>query len=209
MKIITCQHEWVEQCQIRYRIDPPAGYHFENAHYPLSEKQGGISTVRLWYPDHIVQGVLQTLNTNYPCIHSKKHKIEREILQQVYPDYVELYTQAYTFCQKFAGKRGGKKAAQFQLGALDPAYIGSEEYIRVRRINGKNAGERAVKLKTGICDPEYRESGKFIEDSRRGGSNTGNQVWVSLIDGFRSTASGVARHNRNRGWDPDDRFRLL
>ena len=34
------------------------------------------------------------------------------------------------------------------------------------------------------------------------------QVWESTIDGFRSNAGNVARHNRVNGWDPNARFRV-
>ena len=206
--MITCQHEWVKQCQIRYRHEPPSSYHFENAHYPLSERLGGTETVPLWYPDHIVQGVLQTFEYNHPCICPKKYKIERKVISEVYPEYLGLYEKAYVFCQKFAGKRGGDKAAELGLGALSEEYRNSQEYVLTRKLNGKRAGERAVKLKTGILDPEYRESSKFLQDSRAGGLNTGSQRWQSSVDGFISTASGVAKHNRNRGWDPKDKIRV-
>ena len=102
MKIITCQHEWVEQCQLRYRVEPPAGFHFEDAHYPEPECRNGIETVRLWYPDHIVQGALQTLNLQHPCMHGKGVHTERSILQMVYPEYLPLHGEAYTLCQRFA-----------------------------------------------------------------------------------------------------------
>jgi hypothetical protein len=40
------------------------------------------------------------------------------------------------------------------------------------------------------------------------GIKVGNEKWKSLIDGFISNAAGVARHNRNRGWDPEARIRV-
>ena len=108
MKLITCQHEWVEHCQVRYRCDPPSKeFSFQEAHYPLSERLGEVNTVYLWYPDHIVQGVLQTAELSYPCIYTGKRKSERVILEHVYPEYVELYDQAYSFCQAFSGRRRG------------------------------------------------------------------------------------------------------
>jgi len=109
MNIITCQHEWVRQCQTGYRCNPPVGFHFENAHYPLSEKQGGTETVRLWYPDHIVQGILQTLELGRPCIDTRKYKKELGILSEVYPHYVDLYGEAYRFCKTYQGQNLNKK----------------------------------------------------------------------------------------------------
>lgn len=112
MEIITCQHEWVEQCQIRYRVEPPLGYHFEDAHYPEPECRNGIETVSLWYPDHIVQGALQTLNFQHPCMHGYRVQKERDILKEVYPEYLNIFEKAYAFCQKFASVRGCSKAGK-------------------------------------------------------------------------------------------------
>lgn len=109
MNFITCQHEWVLHCQAGYRCEPPEGFHFENAHYPLSEKEGGTGTVRLWYPDHIVQGALQTLELKRPCIDTRKYKKELEILNEIYPQYVELYNKAYKFCKQYQGENLNNK----------------------------------------------------------------------------------------------------
>lgn len=185
MRFITCQHEWVQHCLSRYRCEPPKGFHYEDAHYPLSQKQGETNTVRLWFPDHIVQGVLQTLQTRYPCIMVSKKVIERRILEEIYPEYLNLYDEAYSLCQRHAGSIGGKKG-------------------------GKIMGERCVEQKLGIHDPKHKE--KCRENSRRNGRISGPkataQRWESLIDGFVSHAPGVAKHNRHNGWDPDARIRI-
>ena len=183
--IIRCQHEWVEQCLARYRVEPPEGYHWEDAHYPKSERLGETNTVRLWFPDHIVQGCLQTLELQYPCICAKKRSIEQLVVSQIYPEYLPLYEEAYRFCQSFAGKRGGVRG-------------------------GKVMGKRAVREKTGIHDPKYAEVCR--ENSKRNGKVSGpkatSQRWKSTVDGFISHAPGVAIHNRNRGWDPSARVRI-
>lgn len=105
MPITLCQHEWVEQCQLRYKVDPPVGYHFENAHYPLSERLGGTETTALWYPDHIIHGCLQTLSLDYPCLDTRKWKVERAIVESVYPDYLAIYDEVYRKCKSYAGKK--------------------------------------------------------------------------------------------------------
>jgi hypothetical protein len=118
MTPITCQTDWVNHCQQRYRVDPPSGYHFENAHFPLSERLGGTETKLLWYPDHIVQGCLQTLNLGYPCIDVRKRSIEREIVLKEYPEYLELYDEAYKFCQTFAAKKLHEKEYELVCNSL-------------------------------------------------------------------------------------------
>jgi hypothetical protein len=183
--IIRCQQEWVDQCITRYRVEPPEGYHWENAHFPKSEKLGETNTIRLWHPDHIVQGCLQTLQFQHPCIDTRKLRIERPILEREYPEYLEVYDEAYRFCQSYFGKIGGVKG-------------------------GRTMGARAVKEKIGIHDPAHMEI--LRENSRRNGKISGpkatSQRWQSTVDGFISHAPGVAKHNRHNGWDPEARIRI-
>lgn len=283
MELITCQHDWVEQCQLRYRVDPPTGYHWEDAHYPLSEKLGGTETVSLWYPDHIVQGALQTLQLQYPCLHGHRYQREREILRLVYPEYLEIYNEAVYFIASFNGTR----AFILKRGIFDPGYVSSEEYFAVR----KRSGEQAFLNKNGIFSEEFTSSeykkelneaarermqelnsvkdeegrslfalesslkahanktteGKSLlgvanakrmhsERNPQGksknavkgaqvshrsrdengkslralaaASQVNSQRWMSTLDNHVSTAAGVAKHNRMRGWDPDARIRI-
>ena len=106
------QEDWVNLCQSRYRVDPPQGYHFEDAHYPLSRKMGGITTVSLWYPDHIIQGCLQTLEFNYPCIDTRKSKLEREIVQREYPEYLSIYDEACLYSRRYSNICSAKTGAR-------------------------------------------------------------------------------------------------
>jgi hypothetical protein len=158
MKIITCQHEWVKHCQLRYRVEPPTGYHFEDAHYPQPKCKNGVSTITLWYPDHVVHGALQTLNLQHPCMHGYRVHVERDIVQNVYPEYLGVFEEAYTFCQKFAsekgcakaGKVGGKVTKQRGVGIFDPVCRvqavkkSKDTYTRERR--GEAMRKRAQNL---------------------------------------------------------------
>jgi hypothetical protein len=155
--MITCQHEWIEQCQIKYRFEPPSGYHFENAHYPLSNKQGEVNTVPLWYPDHIVHGVLQTLDTSYPCIYTPKYKQEIKILEEIYPEYLSLYWKAYYFCKKFASDKALEKKTD------EGKPLGSYK-------GGKTTGKKHAENKTGVCG---RSLDKMREDGVKGGTISG------------------------------------
>jgi hypothetical protein len=179
--MITCQHEWVQQCKLRYRHDPPFGYHFENAHYPLSERQGETNTVPLWYPDHIVHGVLQTLSTKYPCIHTPKYKRETEILAEVYPEYLDLYWEAYFFCKKFASDKALERKTE------DRKPLGSYK-------GGIASGKKQAENKTGVCG---RSLEKMQEDGRKGGSISGilnviNQVGIHSPE-WQSRRSEVSK----------------
>jgi hypothetical protein len=77
---------------------------------------GGTNETSLWYPDHIVQGVLQTLEYDYPCIDTRKYSIEVEILKREHPEYVEMYWVAYHLCQSHAGRVSGLKQWGSKLG---------------------------------------------------------------------------------------------
>jgi hypothetical protein len=144
MELILCQHEWVRQCKRRYRCNPPKGYHYEEAHYPLSEKLGGNKKTPLWYPDHIVQGILQTLEYNYPCIFTRNREKELLVLSEVYPEYLDLYEKATFICLSYAGKKGAEK------GFASEKYRSSPEYIEVR----KKSGNKAVVEKLGAFSEE-------------------------------------------------------
>lgn len=121
----------------------------------------------LWYPDHIVHGVLQTLSTSYPCIHTPKYKKEVEILAEVYPEYLDIYWEAYFFCKKFASDRA------FERKTEDGKPLGPYK-------GGITSGKKHAENKTGVCG---RSLEKMQEDGRKGGSiagplNVSNQVGI-------------------------------
>jgi hypothetical protein len=169
--MITCQHEWVEQCQLRYRVEPPIGHGFQDAHYPLSEKLGGTETIRLWYPDHIVQGCLQTLEFQYPCIDVRSRKKERDILKREYPEYVGLYDQAYYFIQEFAAKRRGQTAARLKIGVHSEEYKNSEETKKRNKRNGQLKAEQGI----GFHSLEFRNSPEEKDRKRKMGEELKKQ----------------------------------
>ena len=166
MNFILCQHEWINQCTLRYKVDPPTGYHFEQAHYPESEKRGGTSTVPLWYPDHIVHGILQTLALNYPCLDTRKYKLESIILSQVYPEYLRLYWEVYSFCKSVAGKVGGPKGGSKSTTTF-------ENLSKAGKIGGSITGNQNKNLKRGICNPSVQKSAGKI-----GSRVTNSQKWI-------------------------------
>ena len=169
--MITCQHEWVEQCQLRYKVEPPVGYGFQDAHYPTSEKLGGTETIRLWYPDHIVQGCLQTLEFQYPCIDVRSREKEREIVKREYPEYVRLYDKAYNFIQRFAAKRRGQTAAKLKIGVHSEEYKNSEETKKRNIQNGRLKVEQGI----GFHSLEFRSSPGEKERKRKMGEELKRQ----------------------------------
>lgn len=138
------QTSWVNSCQSRYRCNPPQGYHFEEAHYPVSRALGGTETVRLWYPDHIVQGCLQTRELNYPCLDPRKIKVEREIILEVYPEHLDLYDQTVSWCQSYFAcslhkeKVDGKSVHAQRLGKLADTSLATEASHAKKNKDGKS-----------------------------------------------------------------------
>lgn len=176
MILITCQHEWVDICTTRYRCDPPIGFWFEDAHYPLSEKLGGLTTVRLWYPDHVVQGALQTIEFNYPCIFTRNVN-ELEVLSEVYPEYVDTYKQAEFISRSYAGSLGAK------AGFASENYKSSPDYLASRR----KSGIKAWSNKTGA----FSEEGIRLRLAKRS-----NPVTVETTEGILNfpSLSATARY---------------
>ena len=101
--MITCQHEWVEQCLIKYRFESlPEGEHWEDAHYPLPECCNGTETVRLWSRDHAVHGFLQSEDLDQVCFHGYRRKADRALIEQHHPDYLELCDRWFSEAQRRA-----------------------------------------------------------------------------------------------------------
>ena len=283
--MITCQHEWVEQCLVKYRFEPlPEGEHWEDAHYPIPECQGGTETVRLWSRDHAVHGFLQSEDLDQVCFHGYRRKTDRALIEAHYPEYLELCDRWFSEAQRRALQKAIEKDPEHQAkagkvsgsnnvesGHLDKIrkLILLEDMVRRGKEQGiknvesghlerlrttehqKNAGRLGGKVSGPITmrklnedkddfgrsvmavkaaekahsakdefgrsilglenakrlHSEKDENGKSV-NSIKGVTTTNSQVWESTVDGFRSGASGVARHNRANGWDPKARVRV-
>lgn len=215
-KLILCQFQWVDECLTRYRVEPPVGYHFENCHFPRSEADGGKTTIRLWYPDHLIQGLLQTREYSKPGIYPGNFRKDSGVIAKVYPEYLGLYWETYRFCQSYAGTQTFRD----QAGIHDPAH--SEKVAEGRRKGGTTMGARCKEEGRGIFDPALQNplmkarttrkggiatmqarKGIFAlsaeqrsEAGRKGAASLNSQKYKSLHDGFVSTAAGVASHNK-------------
>jgi hypothetical protein len=146
----------------------------------------------------------------------------------VYPEYLELYEEAYTFCQSFAAKRLNKVLHEerdefgrsvFALKSLSNAYQGQEKDERGVPVGLIENGKRLHKDKDEFgrskramdnlekINKEKDEFGRSV-NSVKNAEKLHAQVWESTIDGFRSGAGPVARHNKANGWDPGARVRI-
>jgi hypothetical protein len=102
------------------------------------------------------------------------------------------------------GKSGGRKSVDNQSGVHSKEYMESEK----AKEDSRKAGKRTAELKAGVHHPDFINSERKREVSRKGGATASSQVWESTVDGFRSNAAVVARHNKRNGWDPQSRVRI-
>lgn len=109
-------------------------------------------------------------------------------------------------------QKGGDVAGQNHLknktGIFDEGYRSSQQYVEDSRKGGTIAGNRNVVNGTGFLNPEYLRSDKKKKDSQKAAKIASHLVWESTVDGFRSNAGNVARHNIANGWNPSDKRRV-
>jgi hypothetical protein len=162
--MITCQHEWIEQCQIKYRYESlPEGEHWEDAHYPIPECQGGIETVRLWSRDHAVHGFLQSEDLDQVCFHGYRRKTDRALIETYYPEYLELCDRWFIEGQRRAFQVKMKKNPNCQ----------SEAGMVQGRINVESGHLDRIRL--------MRDPAGVVERARRQGQiNVESGHWGSL-----------------------------
>lgn len=102
-----------------------------------------------------------------------------------------------------AAKAGGDKIYKEGLGIHGRS---KEEMSRDGSKGRKRPGGLKVREKgAGIFGMSPEEKSSI---SRKAAKATNSQVWESTVDGFRSTASAVAKHNKSRGWDSKSRVRV-
>ena len=135
--MITCQHEWIEQCKVKYRWEIlPEREHWEDAHYPTPVCLGGTETVKLWSRDHAVHGVLQGQNLGYPCLHGYRCNSDKSLIERFYPEYLELFESELFRLRQFAGRIGGRKTADSGKLAEIRSKIDPEKWQEARIRNG-------------------------------------------------------------------------
>lgn len=233
--MITCQHEWIKQCQIKYRFEAlPEGEHWEDAHYPLPECLGGTETVRLWSRDHTIHGILQSIDTGYPCLHGYRCNTDRYILEKYYPEYVDLFEQELFKLRQLAGQIGGKITADsgklakarskinpdslqaarvrtglqnVEKGFFTPGHPNCILSFESQSAAGKKGGATTLEKKVGIHDPKYLGVGGKI-GGKIGSANTNSQLWKCTVTGFVSKPGPLTIYQRKRGIDPSNRVRV-
>ncbi len=209
----------------------PAHYEMEWNHF-LPRSIFGDWPIGQWLtkPQHAIASALQTLAFERNCMFGwHKHYLPTVLFEisweyflsaqaKVGSDNVKygrgIYSEEYIQSEKRKevykqiGETSG--TANCRLSLLQKTGIHSEEYNNSGKRSevSKKVGEENVRLKRGVLSDDYIGSDKHRETGRRSGLKTSSQVWESTVDGFRSTAGNVARHNKANGWDPDARIRI-
>jgi general stress protein YciG len=197
--MIICQHDWVNQCLIKYRYEPiPDEEHWEDAHYPIPSCEGGTETIKLWSRDHAVHGVLQSESLGRPCLHGFRVKTDRELISKFHPEYLPLYEKWYLEHKSRAGKVGGSRVPR-----------------EAKSRGGRNQPMEVKKANFAKLTPEQRS-----EAGRKGGSNTPPEIrrnsgltatsqrWQCTVTGFITNAASLSRYQMKRGIDTSNRIRI-
>jgi hypothetical protein len=212
------------------------GTNGEFAHSPLTRKECDTGYYLL-HGHHQHQGLLQSRDLDKCCFYNVHTLTWLKELDYFPADYFELWDIYEKYASKkskqnikktnliiHAEKNGeGKSVHSLEVNKK----IHSEKNEEGKSVVAVKAGaasmaattpeqrsERARKASK-ITHARKNSEGKSIHASemgkkggRKGGLATSKQVWESLEDGYRGTASAVARHNRANGWDPGARFRV-
>jgi hypothetical protein len=228
------QKEFTESCLAKYKHQIiPESQSWEIAHYPHPACKGGKETVTLWSCDHTVQGLLQSEEMDYPCIHIFARSKDIENLQMFYPEYLNLYEKWYKKAQSNAGssvsleerKETGYLIRDKQVGI----FAMTEEQKHTRNVEGGSIVGRAnVELKRGPwgLTPEQRsensrkaglklkELGKgfpvmSVEQRRKNVSKVNSRRVRCTVTGHISTPGGLSRYQIARGIDVSNREMML
>jgi hypothetical protein len=203
--MITCQHEWIEQCQIKYRWESlPEGEHWEDAHYPTPECRNGTETVRLWSRDHAVHGVLQSEDCNHPCLHTFRTHTDRELISAHYPEYLDLYNKWRFKLSSMGGQVAGQQ--NVELGFFTPGHPNCILTFDSQSAAGTLGGTTSYTLGVGIFDKDKKEErrrlgiGEFSKETSAIRSKNAKEVAEYLLENGLGIFSPEGRDNsRKRG----------
>ncbi len=197
--MITCQHEWIEQCLIKYRFEPlPEGEHWEEAHYPVPRSRGGTNTVMLWSRDHAVHGILQSEDLDAVCLHGYRRHTDRLLIENNYSEYLPLYDKWYKEHKSRAGKIGGTKVSR-EAKSRGGKNCPKEAQSRGGKNQPKEVKSAAGRLGGSRTPPEVRKASGLKATAQR---------WQCLETGFITNAASLSRYQMKRGIDTSQRVRL-
>jgi hypothetical protein len=141
----------------------------------------------LTFRQHSIASALQTLALKKNCMCGwHKEFLPEKLLELSWSFYVES-------CKE-AGKMVGGTAAKRLNESKNPE---GKSFYAVK--GGEVGGRKAHEKKNNFGKSTHGVTNANIMNS---------QIWESTVDGFRSNAGAVSRHNRANGWDPNARLRV-
>jgi hypothetical protein len=196
----------------------------EFAHSPLTRKECNTGYYLLW-EHHQHQGLLQSRDLDKCCFFSGdtlKWLSECDYFPEGYFELWDIY-------DRYKGKNSLKAAhtihkekdelgrSLFTLNNFSKVHDEkndegkSKHAVKSGRAGGTKVHDKKDELGRSLHNLKLHaqrdEFGRSVMAVKS--MNAVNaQVWESLFDGFKGSASGVARHNKANGWDPAARVKV-
>lgn len=122
---------------------------------------------------------------------------------------VGIYDPKHKTVVQETRKKNGKSAVENKSGIFNPDYAEKHKEVG-RKVMSSLHSEKDESGKSVMAIRNARNLHSLKDENGRSvvAMKASSQVWESLIDGYRSTASGVSRHNTKNGWDPAARVRI-
>jgi hypothetical protein len=193
---------YIERCvRENYENDiDPAHYEMEWNHF-WPQCIFGAWPVGQWLTlkQHAIATALQTLVFRENCMHGKhKQYLPPKLLELSWPYYCEARVKYGAKGAEIAhAKRDENGKSVNAVKAVTAAHKEKDE--NGRSIHAMKSIAKAHNAKN--------EDGKSLHGIKTS-SITNSQMWMSTVDGYKSTAAGVSNYNRSRGWPGDARVRL-
>ena len=207
---LACREYYAEQGLI---VDASNG---EFAHCPQPERYGDTGHYLL-HGHHQHQGLLQSRDIGEYCFFSgytKKWLIECDYFPENFFDLWDIHDEYATRHSSENAKKVLEKMhkEKNKEGKSVQGVKNGERINKEKNKEGKsvNAMKGAAKINK-ILHKEKNEEGKSthaVNMGKKGAVKTNSQVWESTIDGFVSSAGGVASHNRSIGGSGKDKIKL-
>jgi len=158
---------------------------------------------------HAVATALQSLAFNKCCLYGDHlNYLPSVLFDLVYPLY---RSRSIDNGKKTGPQRGptlGKENVELARGVFDPE--NKDKVLEGNRAGGRKVGSRYgpenVAKRKGPWDPVNRE--KLADWGRTGAATSNKQKWMSTVDGYVSTAAGVANHNKKIGAKTSARMKI-
>jgi len=191
--------DWCERDNWANMRDPNHDYMEWNHTLPRCIFKGHGPGQWLTMEQHAVASALQTLAWKKQCICGfHKKLVPTELWNLCLPFYVENSINTLSRLSEEQLHRG-RSNPNSGIKSLKEKYAifsyTKDERVEINRKGGQSTFNQGV----GVFSPEHLGKGCKV---------TNSQLWASTLDGFISTAAGVASHNKSIGGTGKDKVQL-